>query len=75
MNIKSLKWENIASMPIKCVSCCAFNYKNHVYVTGGYERNQDRNMFIFVYDKSDVWRQLACKMPFGIEASALLWAS
>lgn len=70
------RWEPIRELPIKCVSSCAFAYKERVYVTGGYQQNQDRNTNIYLYEENkNSWKALPFQMPFGIEASALLWGS
>lgn len=45
-------------------------------MTGGYLANKDRNVSIYLYEETaNIWKSLPFQMPFGIEASALLWAS
>lgn len=59
---------------MKVASCCAFTYKDRIYVTGGYQPSQTRSSSIYMFDpEQPAWKPLKFNMQFGVEASALLW--
>lgn len=61
---------------MKVASCCAFAYKDRIYVTGGYQPSQNRSNSVYMFDpQQPSWKGLKFSMQFGVEASALLWQS
>jgi hypothetical protein len=48
--VKTWEWQEIVPLPVKSASCCAFVYKDRVYVTGGYQPKQNRSSSVYLYD-------------------------